>query len=1107
MNSRGRVWRNLRGLCGASGIAGVCLPGVAGAAAADVSVRIEHLSGRGGGWNFDELIGPAFDHAGAFAVVTARGGGGLAGAGDAARGLTDGRISVAGDKPEQHVFFAAAETGELVMDLGRVIAVAAIHTYSWHEFEPDQGSRGPQVYGVSGRRGPGDAWRPVATVDTRPNETGEGWGGKHGVNISAPDGLGNFRYLRFEVEPTRSPLQRANPEWTHTFFSGIDVHTAESLASIRPARRWDEPSPVEEIIVVSKTHFDIGFTDMASKVVERYRTSMIDGALELVEASDAGPIRERFVWTVPGWPMKKILADWPGQSEERRRRIESAFRSGRIVTHALPYTIQTSVNDMEDLARCMVDSAEISRRFGLPLSRAAKMTDVPSHSWALVTLLAHSDVKFLHLGSNPASQVPTVPEMFHWMGPDGSIVLTYYSLNYGTGPVPPGWWPHKTWLALMMTGDNHGPPSPESVRTLLDRAAAEMPGAKVRFGTLDDFHDAIAAEQAGPNAPPIPVVEGDMPDGWIHGLGTAPVETAILRRTRPQIVTMDALHTILAGRGVEAPEVAARVAAAYADGMRFSEHTWGINSHYMSPKRLYGEEWQAAYERGDYQRWQESWEEKVEPAQRLAVNVAEGLRGQLSALAGAVEVDGKRVVVFNSLPWERGGLVTLNGGDLAGISALRDVESGKIVSLTHRDHRVDFQVSQVPAGGWRTFVSVEENGEVNEVVVDASELRIENEYFRVVADPKRGGIASIIEKKSGHELVDAGDRHPFGSYLYEAFGKADVQRFLDQYLRLYREWSYNDMGKRDLPDDLAYQSGIGANLKARIETGADRAAIILEGTPQGAIPHPFAIRIELFAGTNFIEITWEIDGKQARPEPEGGWLCLPFRLDGAVFRLGRSGGVTDPGSRIVGNTYRDLYAVQEGVAVIGDDGRGVAVSPLDTMLVSLDRPGLWRFSKDWLPERPRVFVNLYNNMWGTNYPQWFGGSWKSGVRLWTFNAWEPGAALIDPALETRQPLVAGVADGPGGTLPATGHGVALCRSGVRVGAFGADPHNEGVLLRLWEMAGRSSSLRVTLPDGHSFSRAIPCNLLGETIGEPFQLTNGVIETRIEANAPLSLQLE
>ena len=44
-----------------------------------------------------------------------------------------------------------------------------------------------------------------------------------------------------------------------------------------------KPSKVEEVIVVFKTHFDIGYTDMGSNVVQTYRTTMIDQALAVVD--------------------------------------------------------------------------------------------------------------------------------------------------------------------------------------------------------------------------------------------------------------------------------------------------------------------------------------------------------------------------------------------------------------------------------------------------------------------------------------------------------------------------------------------------------------------------------------------------------------------------------------------------------------------------------------------------------------------------------------------------------------------------------------------------------------------------------------------------------
>ena len=122
--------------------------------------------------------------------------------------------------------------------------------------------------------------------------------------------------------------------------------TLSLLSLPLPAR-----AAVEQVIVVFKTHFDIGYTDMASNVVQRYRTTMIDQALEVVDANRTLPPEQQFVWTLPGWPLAKILEDWPGQTVGRQQRLTRAFQEGRFVTHALPFTTHTELLEPEDLVR------------------------------------------------------------------------------------------------------------------------------------------------------------------------------------------------------------------------------------------------------------------------------------------------------------------------------------------------------------------------------------------------------------------------------------------------------------------------------------------------------------------------------------------------------------------------------------------------------------------------------------------------------------------------------------------------------------------------------------------------------------------------------------
>ena len=136
-----------------------------------------------------------------------------------------------------------------------------------------------------------------------------------------------------------------------------------------------KPVKVEDVWVVFKTHFDIGYTASIAEVLARYRGPMIDNALAVIEANQALPREQRFTWTVPGWPLYYILG--PDQTPERRARIVQALKAGALAVHAAPFTLHTESFDLEDLVRGLHYSAQIARDNGLPLPRSAKMTDVP----------------------------------------------------------------------------------------------------------------------------------------------------------------------------------------------------------------------------------------------------------------------------------------------------------------------------------------------------------------------------------------------------------------------------------------------------------------------------------------------------------------------------------------------------------------------------------------------------------------------------------------------------------------------------------------------------------------------------------------------------------
>jgi hypothetical protein len=861
---------------------------------------------------------------------------------------------------------------------------------------------------------------------------------------------------------------------------------------------------VENVWIVFKTHFDLGYTDRVKNVLQRYRGEMMDNAIKAIEADRTLPPEQRFSWTVAGWPMKHILG--PGQDPVRRENILQALREGSLTVHALPGSLHTESFDLEDLVRGLGFTSKIARECNRPLPIAAKMTDVPEHCWVMPTLLAHAGVKFLQIGCNDACQYPRFPPMFWWEGPDGSRILCHYTVRYGSQLAPPTDWPSKNYLAMIMTGDNAGPPSVAEVEKMRAEYAKTLPGVKVHFSTLDDFAKAVIEEK-----PELPVVRGDTPDTWIHGLLSMPIETKTARNVRPLEPALDSLDTQLRAWGLKTAPLAESLALAYENSFLYGEHTWGMNGSYGG-NQLWGDDWKNKLPPEQQRNFLASFDDHRYYIHKAGEIVGHELQSRLRLLAQSVKADGPRVVVYNPLPWPRSGIATI---EVAGnIFPLTDLETGKKISGDQDGREWRFFAADVPAGGYKTYLFQLSDASKGEPAIPekSDDGIIETPHFKAVFDLNRGGISSLVDKNSGRDLVDKTSSYALGQFLHERFSEKEVNAFFNAYSREKEGWAVCDLAKPGMPnaEQSPYAAITPTGWQMTIERSHAEDIVTLTAGDAKGLAKNISLVFTFPRELDWVDVEWRVEVKTPNKIPEGGWLCFPFAVDNPQFMLGRPGGPIDPAKDIIPGSNRHLCAVASGVAITNAAKSGAGLCPIDSPLVSLDRPGLWKFSMDFTLAKPTVFVNLYNNMWNTNFPLWIEGSWSSRVRLWPMEASKAGVAenLAVQSWEARLPFLSALADGSQGSLPATQTGLRLSRTGVLITAFGKDPDgNSGTLLRVWDQSGVSGQLTVELPPNFPGTQAQPVDLRGEKTDTPIPIVSGKFTLDLKAFAPASFIID
>jgi hypothetical protein len=661
---------------------------------------------------------------------------------------------------------------------------------------------------------------------------------------------------------------------------------------------------------------------------------------------------------------------------------------------------------------------------------------------------------------------------------------------------------------MIHTHENSGAPTPAQVAELLKTAKEKMPGVNIKIGQLSDFYDLLIKEN-----PQLPVITGDMPDTWIHGYMSMPRELKASKHLQRETYNCEILNTLTNLWWDKNNSVATHINRAVENMLLFDEHTFGAAmTHGDQQNWKYNDDFKIQKSLGNYDYLEGTWREKGNRIWNAEKIIHPLLKRQMKNLAASVAVDGKRVVVYNPLPWQRSGRVEFFEGvykkDFT-IYGLKDAETGIVIPVYEDYNLLSFDAEAVPALGYKTYIPVLKPVDFNtQLVLNEKNNQLENRFFRIKINTKTGALSSVFDIQNKKELVNSESEYGFGEYFYRQVGQETIDAYNKNYVKPGAEsWANDEMIRTSVPDkkDKTYRGVVEKIVYANLGN-AVRATVF--GRLNNTDRQQYLVTYTLYENQPYIEINWGVDGKKPNSIPEAGWLSFPFAVEKPEYRLNRTGGIVDPQRELIDRTNHDFYFLNTSMALFDKSGRGVVLNCPDAPGVSIDSPGLFKFSKTKKLTTGNVFVNLYNTQWGTNFTEWIEGSFSSKFYVWSFNKYNVEKQFITPSEETRVPLKGAFFEGEKGTQPVMQQGIELSRKGVVVTAFGENSYGEGTVLRLWEKAGESGECEIVLPEGSRFKTAFACNLRSKiTDKKGIEIKNGKFSCFVGGNSPVSFILK
>lgn len=304
---------------------------------------------------------------------------------------------------------------------------------------------------------------------------------------------------------------------------------------------------IKEVLVVFKTHLDIGFTDYSKNVVDKYLNNFIPSAIETgykLKDTDTP-----FIWTVGSWLVNE------GLKRDKDGMLEKAIKDGIISWHGLPFTSHTEIMNTKLFEYGLSISKKLDERFGTH-TIGSKMTDVPGHTIGMIPYMRKYGIEFMHIGVNEATPMPDVPPVFKWKCDDDEIIVMYEK-GYGQNAEFDDFA-----ICFGHTHDNQGAQSVDGIKALYEELHKKYPNASIKAATLNDVAQRMQRLEN------LPVIDKEIGDTWIHGAGTDPKKLGMYRE----------LSRYIEENGTDGVDLNDNL-------LLVSEHTWGMDLKVYFPNK------------------------------------------------------------------------------------------------------------------------------------------------------------------------------------------------------------------------------------------------------------------------------------------------------------------------------------------------------------------------------------------------------------------------------------------------------------------------------------------------------------------------------------------